>query len=68
MSPFAQTTNDAPRVHPFEPSEELVYVAEFSRSLLKKIDVADFRFSARRRTCGANSQRQARQARSLHIF
>lgn len=45
---FAQTTNDAARVHPFEPSEDLVYVAEFSRALLKKIDVADFRFSARR--------------------
>ncbi|HEX9425011.1 MAG TPA: DUF3108 domain-containing protein, partial [Pyrinomonadaceae bacterium] len=36
------------RVHPFEPSEELLYVAEFSRSLLKKIDVADFRFTAGR--------------------
>jgi len=36
------------RIHPFEPSEELVYVAEFSRALLKKVDVADFRFSARR--------------------
>lgn len=36
------------RVHPFEPSEELVYVAEFSRALLKKIDIADFRFTARR--------------------
>jgi len=36
------------RVHPFEPSEELVYVAEFSRALLKKVDVADFRFTASR--------------------
>jgi hypothetical protein len=34
------------RVHPFEPTEELVYVAEFSRGLLKKVDVADFRFTA----------------------
>lgn len=34
------------RSHPFEPNEELVYVAEFSRSLLKKVDVADFRFTA----------------------
>jgi hypothetical protein len=34
------------RVHPFEPTEELVYVAEFSRALLKKMDVADFRFTA----------------------
>ncbi|HEY8188057.1 MAG TPA: DUF3108 domain-containing protein [Pyrinomonadaceae bacterium] len=36
------------RVHPFEPSEELIYVAEFSRALLKKVDVADFRFTASR--------------------
>lgn len=34
--------------HPFEPTEELVYVAEFSRALLKKVDVADFRFTASR--------------------
>jgi hypothetical protein len=32
--------------HPFEPTEELVYVAEFSRALLKNVDVADFRFTA----------------------
>lgn len=34
------------RPHPFEPTEELVYVAEFSRALLKKVDIADFRFTA----------------------
>lgn len=32
--------------HPFEPTEELLYVAEFSRALLKKVDIADFRFTA----------------------
>jgi hypothetical protein len=36
------------QAHPFEPSEELVYVAEFSRALLKKVDVADFHFTAGR--------------------
>lgn len=36
--------------HPFEPTEELVYVAEFSRALLKKVDVADFRFTASRQS------------------
>lgn len=36
------------RSHPFEPAEELVYVGEFSRSLIKKVDVADFRFTANR--------------------
>jgi hypothetical protein len=34
--------------HPFEPREELFYVGEFSRLLLKKVDVADFRFSVSR--------------------
>lgn len=41
------TPREAP-VHPFEPAEELVYVGEFSRALLKKIDVADFRLTANR--------------------
>lgn len=36
------------RPHPFESGEELVYVAEFSRALLKKLDVAEFRFTAAR--------------------
>jgi len=39
-------SESAGRTHPFEPTEELVYVAEFSRALLKKVDVADFRFTA----------------------
>ena len=34
--------------HSFEGGEELSYVAEFSRLLLKKMDVADFRFTATR--------------------
>ena len=36
------------RPHSFEGGEELTYVAEFSRLLLKKMDVADFRFTAGR--------------------
>lgn len=36
------------RPHPFEPGEELVYVGEFSRALLKNLDVADFRLTAAR--------------------
>jgi hypothetical protein len=37
---------DKSPANPFEPAEELVYVAEFSRAVLKKVDVADFRFTA----------------------
>ncbi len=40
--------SDSTKTRPFEPAEELVYVAEFSRALLKKVDVADFRFTASR--------------------
>src|ERR1044072_6630931 len=31
--------------HPLEPTEELVYVGEVSRGLLRKVDVGDFRFT-----------------------
>lgn len=36
------------RAHSFEPNEELHFVAEFSRALLKNVDVADFRFTSQR--------------------
>ncbi len=44
---FAQSRTEI-RAHSFEPNEELVFVAEFSRALLKNIDVADFRFTSQR--------------------
>ena len=34
--------------HPFEPNEELVLGVEFSRALLKNLDVAEFRFTSQR--------------------
>lgn len=45
---FSASGQNAKHDHPFEPREELVYVGEFSRLLLKKVDVADFRFTASR--------------------
>jgi hypothetical protein len=47
-APESAPSASVAHVHPFEPSEELFYVAEFSRALLKKVDIADFRFTARR--------------------
>ncbi len=44
----AQKTVPAMAARPFEPSEELFYEAEFSRSLIRKLDVADFKLSAAR--------------------
>lgn len=37
---------DAARRLPFDPEEELVYQAEFSRLLLRGIEIAEFRFNA----------------------
>ncbi|HEV2914491.1 MAG TPA: DUF3108 domain-containing protein [Pyrinomonadaceae bacterium] len=37
---------DTPVVLPFGPSEELVYEGEFTRALLRGIDIADLRFTA----------------------
>jgi uncharacterized protein DUF3108 len=49
------------RAPAFERGEELVYVAEFSRAFLRKVDVADFRFTAARenlqKTIGSDSTR-----------
>ncbi len=41
---------------PFEPAEELVYEAEFTRALLRKIDIADFRFTAHRKLTTQQTQ------------
>lgn len=50
--PFAPADAQRPSAlvvnRPFEPSEELLYEAEFSRAILRKLDVADFRFRASR--------------------
>ena len=45
----------APR--PFEPAEELIYEAEFSRSVLRKVDIADFRFTASRTASGQSEKK-----------
>ena len=38
----------AASTHPFEPTEQLFYEAEFSKAIFRKLDVADFKFSAGR--------------------
>jgi hypothetical protein len=44
----AQKPVQANSERPFEPAEDLVYEAEYSRALLKNVDVADLRFTASR--------------------
>lgn len=53
---LAQKTIRVSEQRPFEPSEELVYEAEFSRALLRKMDVADFRFTAARTPLAQDSK------------
>jgi Protein of unknown function (DUF3108) len=43
---FGQTASLKVAPKPFEPGEELVYKAEISRALLRKLDVATFKFTA----------------------
>ena len=46
--PFAVAQQRHPATKPFELGEELHFEAEFSRALLRKLDVADLKFSASR--------------------
>jgi hypothetical protein len=41
----SQTYSSIGRERPFEPAEELLYKAEFSRSLLRKLDIATFKLT-----------------------
>ena len=62
--PGSSSHSSQAAAHPFEPTEELVYVAEFSRALLKKVDVADFRFTASKQpSVPKNSDREFRQGK-----
>lgn len=58
--------NAAPR--PFEPAEELIYEAEFSRSLLRKVDIADFRFTANRAASGHAGKTGSGDTKSPHVI
>ena len=50
-------------LRPFEPAEELIYEAEFSRALLRKMDIADFRFSAGRIALPPDSKSEISQSK-----
>lgn len=39
---------DAARLLPFEPDEELIYQADYSKLMLRGIEIAEFRFTAKR--------------------
>ena len=48
-SGYGQATLKTGDPLPFGPAEELIYEAEFTRALLRKVDVAEFRFTAARK-------------------
>jgi hypothetical protein len=54
---------DAPALLPFEPSEELIYEGEISRSLLRGIDIADLHFTAQRTSADAKAGSAAARLR-----
>lgn len=54
---------------PFEPAEELIYEAEYSRSLLRKLDVADFKFTANRTQLNSQPKTSSvENAQSPHVL
>jgi len=71
LLPFAATqkpTTVANSRRPFEPAEQLFYEAEFSRSLLRKLDVADFKFSAGRAPLGESKNGESDGAPYTLVF
>jgi hypothetical protein len=52
VSVTAQKPTRSVTLRPFEPAEELVYEAELSRGILRKVDVAEFRLKAQRSNTG----------------
>ncbi len=58
VPPQSAMPQASPRlIRPFEPAEELFYEAEFSRSLLHKLDVADFKLRASRAFLASTSDK-----------
>lgn len=62
-------TADVPVHLPFAPREELVYEGEFTKSLLRKVDIAELRFTATLEPAhtNGNSQENGEARKSLHL-
>jgi hypothetical protein len=52
LSAAAQKPTLPVNLRPFEPTEELIYEAELSRGILRRLDVAEFRLKAQRSNTG----------------
>lgn len=63
-----QKTETAPVRLPFAPSEELVYEGEFTKALIRSIDIADLRFTAKLEPAPSNNGSQEKStAGSLRL-
>ncbi len=62
VSAAAQKPTRSVTLRPFEPAEELIYEAELSRGILRRLDVAEFRLRSqlgnRSKTMGRPARRQ----------
>src|SRR5947209_16973474 len=52
---YIANTPNAAKPLPFEPSEELIYQADFSKLMLRGIEIAEFHFTAGRAPSNANT-------------
>lgn len=63
-----QRNETAPVRLPFAPTEELVYEGEFTKALLRSIDIADLRFTAKLEPANSNDKSQEKSsAGNLHL-
>jgi hypothetical protein len=53
---YIANTPDAAKPLPFEPSEELIYQADFSKLMLRGIEIAEFHFTAGRAPSNVNTR------------
>ena len=63
VSAVAQKPTRPVTLRPFEPAEELLYEAELSRGILRKLDVAEFRLKAQRSNTGKRDAQPTRSRR-----
>ena len=61
----AQKPTRSVALRPFEPAEELIYQAELSRGILRRLDVAEFRLKAQRTNSRKSSPQQNSASETL---
>jgi hypothetical protein len=65
VSAAAQKPTRQVNLRPFEPTEELIYEAELSRGILRRLDVAEFRLKAQRSNTGKRDAQHVKTPEAL---